>query len=1089
MKRLLLFAMGAMVSMTSFAQEEVDVTHYIQNAGFDEDLTFQADGKMKDAITTNHSLSERSWAYIAADSTVYAKPKESSSQQRKDGRSKLDAVNGFAGRVNGWTLTTGSAFPACEWTYFGTVPYALGADAVPIADDGDTYLLVPEKPEAANGEDNIGFAYLRAGWGGKATYKQTVKLPCAVYRLEYWSININPSASKGKNLSKVTCRKDTWPDETGFNSTEWTKHEIEFTPTAEFTMEFGFESEGGSGSNPFLCIDGIKLYKIGEADRDEINMSDIFDMADECQSLAGEATALGATALAEYIGDYGMELEDTDLEGDELEAAVKTADARMAEIREAIAQVEKVVAMLEKMDNLMKEKDFPGKDAFQTAYEKILGYIEGTPVEGEDIVAEILGAVEEANDAIKAYYMSQMDTASETNPADFTVFVNHNWFIKDEYAPVFEDGSWVFPHADEGGYTDGSSNDDFSSEGWTVTGTYTGGDQRLNYKFGYPCWNAWGSGINGTIAVGQTIEGLPNGYYTVSAMLVTQSGYLTDQHVYAESSSEKKISAPLTSEGWDEGNWETVAMTAEQKVLVVDGKLTIGAEGTGTGEGSAGWFCATNFQLNFLGLASDDVINEAVKKALNDKVVEANDFVATMHFKADQKALNDTVAKYKDAEGKDAIIAATGIINAALTEAKASEAKYLEYLPAETPEDITGKTLLWVKEILDGNEVEGKIKLGASKPIVQFAYDYVQGWMVSDTATYKEFDATVDLLKNYVNTYAPVFEEADALSQKAGSEAKTILENLMNRQKGELTAEMKDASEVNKYVAALKEIIYEINKQVMWEEDQNATDFTAFIQNPNAEAIDGWTFVMGNGDGNGEKSGQWYDGSNTRYFDSYNGGGLKDFMASQLITGLPNGTYKVGAYVRTPAEGAYIFAGTATDTTFVEIPLNYHATVTESTGEDTTVVASDKWGPIWEDAKVIMEDNDKYNALSPEEQERIDAIYNANNGEGRGWKTLEIPSVEVKEHELFIGMMTGTEASKTEKVFTGGWFSTGGWTLTLVQAGDNAGWNGPITGIQNIESNMKVDGIYTLTGVKADKLQRGINIVVRNGKVQKVLVK
>jgi hypothetical protein len=682
-----------------------------------------------------------------------------------------------------------------------------------------------------------------------------------------------------------------------------------------------------------------------------------------------------------------------------------------------------------------------------------------------------------------------MDTASETNPADFTVFVNHNWFIKDEYAPVFEDGSWVFPHADEGGYTDGSSNDDFSSEGWTVTGTYTGGDQRLNYKFGYPCWNAWGSGINGTIAVGQTIEGLPNGYYTVSAMLVTQSGYLTDQHVYAESSSEKKISAPLTSEGWDEGNWETVAMTAEQKVLVVDGKLTIGAEGTGTGEGSAGWFCATNFQLNFLGLASDDVINEAVKKALNDKVVEANDFVATMHFKADQKALNDTVAKYKDAEGKDAIIAATGIINAALTEAKASEAKYLEYLPAETPEDITGKTLLWVKEILDGNEVEGKIKLGASKPIVQFAYDYVQGWMVSDTATYKEFDATVDLLKNYVNTYAPVFEEADALSQKAGSEAKTILENLMNRQKGELTAEMKDASEVNKYVAALKEIIYEINKQVMWEEDQNAKDFTAFIQNPNAEAVDGWTFVMGNGDGNGEKSGQWYDGSNTRYFDSYNGGGLKDFMASQLITGLPNGTYKVGAYVRTPAEGAYIFAGTATDTTFVEIPLNYHATVTESTGEDTTVVASDKWGPIWEDAKVIMEDNDKYNALSPEEQERIDAIYNANNGEGRGWKTLEIPSVEVKEHELFIGMMTGTEASKTEKVFTGGWFSTGGWTLTLVQAGDNAGWNGPITGIQNIESNMKVDGIYTLTGVKADKLQRGINIVVRNGKVQKVLVK
>ena len=39
MRKLLLIAMGAMMSMALFAQSE-DVTHYIQNAGFDEDLTF-----------------------------------------------------------------------------------------------------------------------------------------------------------------------------------------------------------------------------------------------------------------------------------------------------------------------------------------------------------------------------------------------------------------------------------------------------------------------------------------------------------------------------------------------------------------------------------------------------------------------------------------------------------------------------------------------------------------------------------------------------------------------------------------------------------------------------------------------------------------------------------------------------------------------------------------------------------------------------------------------------------------------------------------------------------------------------------------
>ena len=153
--------------------------------------------------------------------------------------------------------------------------------------DGSADWVQGHFPEAKllRSADNLGFAYMRAGWGGRAIYKQTVKLPCAKYRLEYWSININPSASKGKNLSKVTCRKDTWPDETGFNSTEWTKHEIEFTPTAEFTIQLGFESEGGSGSNPFLCVDGIKLYKIDEADPIDLLRSDFQDAVAECEEL------------------------------------------------------------------------------------------------------------------------------------------------------------------------------------------------------------------------------------------------------------------------------------------------------------------------------------------------------------------------------------------------------------------------------------------------------------------------------------------------------------------------------------------------------------------------------------------------------------------------------------------------------------------------------------------------------------------------------------------------------------------------------------------------------------------------------------
>ena len=241
-----------------------DVTHYIDNAGFDEDLTFQIDGTTKPIISTNTSISDRSWAYIAADSSVYAKPKSTSSQTRPDGR-KTDAVNGFIGQISGWKYMGNYPFPKCEWVYLGSIPYELANQSIPIGDNGSTYLEVPDRPTIANGNDNTAFVYLRSGWGARAVYRQTVTLPKAKYLLEYWTININPNATNGANLSKVTCKGLTYNDENSLNDTQWTRHRIVFDAYGDTSIEIGFESSGGSGSNPFLCIDCVKLSRIGEA--------------------------------------------------------------------------------------------------------------------------------------------------------------------------------------------------------------------------------------------------------------------------------------------------------------------------------------------------------------------------------------------------------------------------------------------------------------------------------------------------------------------------------------------------------------------------------------------------------------------------------------------------------------------------------------------------------------------------------------------------------------------------------------------------------------------------------------------------------
>ena len=1073
--------MGAMVSMASYAQE--DVTHYIQNAGFDQDLTWQADGAKKEIADQSTTLSNRSLAGVATDGSLYAIVNPSTPNKRGDGRT-FEATNGFIGAISGWETEMPSN-KGCEWVYFGTVPYNLGETAIPVADDGSTYLSVPGKPDQYSGDDNVGLLYMRAGWGGQRSYKQVVKLPCAVYRLEYWTININQnSTATAEDLTKITCRKDVFRDDsgTGLSSTEWIKHEFEFTPTSEFTIEFGFKSANtGSGANPIVCLDGIKLYKIDEADPVDLLRSDFQDAVAECEDLAGLAGGANFVGLSSYLSDYAMEIDDMSQSTDqaELEASLKVVNARMEEFRKTIAGLEDFNAALTRIDNLLQTTDLAGKADLEAAYQKLVDYKEKEAAEGVDVVALILGAMDESDAAIKAYYLSQISTASAENPADLTVFIQHPWFIDAKAEPELKDGIWEYPlrYSEEDGtdrYVSGSaSSPDLNSTGWYVAGA-GGGDQRLNFQCERSCWNAWNSGFTTTVAIAQDIEGLPNGYYTISADLTTQSGYANGtQRVFAKSLAETKTSTKsLVTEGYEYGEWETVAMSADDKVLVVDGKLTIGAQGTGDGNASAGWFLATNFHLYYLGEAPAD----AVKGAFDAKVAAAKEMAAKIQFTADQKTLNDSIAKY--GAMTDYIEALTGL-NAAMDEGQKSLDKYEEYIPEDGT--VEGKTLPTVQATLKENGGDG---YGEAEDIVKFAYNYVMGWVKTDAATYTDFDAQVDLLKNYLNTYAPVYNNAAQTAQKAAEKGKQAIEALMAEQKAALVSNMKDQATVNEYVEALNDVVALAEKQSIFD-DPNATDYTAFIKNPKLESESGWTFDKGNGDAN-SKSGQWYDDSSTRYIDSYNSGGLQGYIASQLITGLPNGTYTVGVYTRTPAEGAYIFNAPGDVTTYVEIPLDYYMGTNEE-GEEVQMVASDTHGPIWEAAKAAVE--------SGEYSEEQYAIYNANMSEGegigRGWKHQEMTGIVVTNHKLLIGTCAGSEALNTEKVFAGSWYSVGGWTLTLTAQGNNDGWDGPIAdGIADVKNAaLQADGIYTLSGVKQAKMQPGLNIIVRGGKAQKVIVK
>lgn len=1083
MKKLftLLLLGGAFLTVPVMAQDEEDVTSYIANSGFDEDLTWNADGTKKGPSIDIQYLSTRSNAYITEDGTRYATVASTTDKKRADGRT-FEATNGFIAQIQGWELETNNAFPKCEWVYFGSVPYNLANQAIPVADDGTTYLEVPSKPADFDTDDNIGFAYLRAGWGGSAVYKQTVKLPCAQYRLEYWSINLNPSGTNGKNLSKVTCRKETWPDETGFSSTEWTLHTIEFTPTSEFTMQFGFESSGGSGSNPYLCIDGIKLYKIGEADQMELLKSDLYDYAEEAIYLAQDSLAENFGQAFEDMYDKIAELQE-EIEGlIDNEGDIEVINAKMQQLQNLETEIRALVATGNK-----------ALTVYQYIEEKILAYYDDIPgyadlytyydaLDMSKVPAEDLSTLADDMEAhIAAFWKSQ--DATRENPAIYTYLVESPWFSYPYREPANREAVDVA----------GQTSEDLFQGSWVV-GSQSG-DQHFPYwAYDRTAFQLWNTNFSGYLDVHQELTGIPNGVYSLEADLVTNANARSDQHIYATSTLQETkgyMTDAAAYESWQSGAmpedvpWETVQTAGT--VIVMDGKLTIGARSTQqhynveTGEydeepdmssgARRGSFWMTNFILRYHGEATPDEI-AAAKAALLQKATTLN---ADMHFAADKASVADSIAKFTSEEDLNAL-------NGGIALAEKSEAKYAEIMEE-------GKTIPTVRDSLANEEGE---KYGAAYEIVKHAYEKTIAWIEGQDATYAKVDSILNVMKGYSSTYSSACSNASKVLTEISSEkGKTVLSNLLAEQKTALLVDpLLTPEAVNELVTTLNNAIDVVKAQDEYEKHQDATDFTSYIKNADSADTAGWT-VIDKGDGP-IKSSQYMDDSEHKYFDSWKADAAVLFTMEQVIQNIPNGTYELKAAMRAPSEGIFLFTANGgeakTDTTYVEVPLDYYMGVDEEE-QPVQLIASDSHGPIWS-AIDQKQAEQGFSSLTDEEQ----AIWNANpdalgQGQGRGWKWVTATAV-VANHTLVIGFTNNPE--RTGKACTAQWYSATDFSLTLLEKGDNTGWDGPITGISEMPAEQRaaaIDGIYTLSGARVQKAQRGLYIIVQGGKSRKVIVK
>lgn len=1048
-------SLAMFLGVNAYAQEE-DVTHLIKNAGFDTSLTFTDEGKPVNETTATGETADGRMKFLkSTDGSIYGYPTDGQGVNIVGDNSWY----GFLGHIEGWEVPEEYATTTPAWKYFGVIPYSVKPGYLGVGDNKGKpagSVDAPTKPEGHDTDDNTGFLYLRAGWGGACAYKQVVNLPCAQYRLEYWTINTNPnSTAVATNLSQVVCRKDVYTDTEGLSSTTWTKHEIEFTPVSEFSIQFGYKAaaDAGSGKNPYLIIDGIKLYKIGDATEEEIIASDLSSLEAEMYELMEIAGEYGG--LTEEINDAVIEIDDCIASGDlaTMKAGYEKYNALKEQIAAVVESLPATIAFYNKAEEALT-LDYPGASALQEVLAK------WDDVINSGYSAAIAEYAEELNQAYRDYMFSQV--ASEASPADYTFLVANPLFVKEGNEPTINGSEFTYTGQDA--FENGKAPEIASSDGWYKAGTCTDGDQRLNYAQSRICWNAWRANADGkTLAVASDIENLPNGYYKVAGDLITEAEYVNDQHVFGESTLQSSNSASLTEGLWDKTNYQgTWTTLTTDKILVHDGKLTIGASGTLANQNQSGWFCATNFKLYFVGKATDQEIADA----LAAKAAHAQKLAAAMHFAADKAQVLDSISAYT-ASGDVAIL------NGGIALAETSEAKY-EEVNAE------GKTIPTVAQGLKDNIY------GEATDIVKYAYGAVQDYFASDEATYTAVDAIIAQLKAYVNDYAPVYNSAyETYTALTSVSAKAALDATFANHKALLTAKLETEATVASAVSELTAAVATAQAQENYENNPNASDYTAFIINAQSASTDGWTVVKGEGDGP-VKKGQYFTGDDSRtYFDTWNGtAGKNNFYMEQVIEGLPNGTYTLGANVRTSGLGACLFGAVGTeaaDTTWMEIPLQTYTYQDPASGDYVTENALDKWGQIWEDAKKQLE-TDTQNAY-------LASISGANGGNGRGWMHLDVPNLEVVNHTLTIGLTS--DSTKTNKHTTVTWYSATDFTLTLTKLGNNEGWNGPITGITEIKNEaLKADAIYNINGQRvANTGSKGLYIVVRNGKAVKVATK
>ena len=782
----------------------------------------------------------------------------------------------------------------------------------------------------------------------------------------------------------------------------------------------------------------------------------LFGKCETIKSYIANNLASVPYAVNQEVSTYLRSIQNYTIDGaysdDEVNAVILQLDTVWAKALEAIDLFAELKAVADQIEKELLPLDYPGKITLNGVLEDMQPYFEENSTVNTYAKMQELKAEVEA--AIMDYYYSQVATPEIA--ADYTFLIpNPNFEVKGDWTWSMNAGGtdlWV------GG----------------CRPTAEGGAARQGV-------NLWGWGI--TMAdVHQQLKGLPDGLYKVSAEMMTQTNYATDQHVYATAAN-KVVSENLNIEGWDTYEW--TELTTTDYAVVVGGRLTIGAEASQGGTNSEAWFQATNFKLYYHGPASAEQM-QAAWESTEARAYEALDILIPNEKKELASVMDEATPLAAEGKYAEACALVAPMVADLDSTVKATKAFYGDYY---------GR--LDTLRLRPGYENCDSTYLFADAVIAM-----VDEILSSDTATCKLFDDLNAKLQAYSSYAASLRDADDAINDTVNlylEEYETfVADSVIRPQVDSLLWSLRGVEFCNQLRDQLDEAVNLLKGTANFTKEINVGDVTYLIVNPegNIEGDDvnnvpGWTWTKGNGD-KATHDQEHYDANvndakKARFLNSWATGLNSTF--NQEIIGIPDGIYKLTVAARTDGENAYIFAATtksgiANDTTKWEMVRNYGNTR----------------GEIWKADSLLWEADGR-----PEENLVENYPYfmarpdtSAFHGIGYGWSWHVVDSIEVTNHYLNIGF-TADNKLTGKLAFTGTWMSADDWKLELIKVNEVQSEFNPFDGfdaeiipdeVEQIELEPVpapvLQGIFDLFGRRIDAITApGLYIV--NGK--KVLVK